>query len=264
MQVVDLDGLIAAELSVQVKWLFGAQATPERIDLLRRATPYMLDYARQMCGCDVRVCFCTTLLVSNICVSNLIFATVRLYVVAGTKMRIVLSCMPSLFLLSESCGGLQIKKVCVLGSRGLVAFDLDGPGGRYCSWEKKCHRSNFSLLKVDFWHGTFAHQCWDPVCKSKYQRLWNVHNYQLPDALQRYQHLFQDPEEFDPNLEELLVASDGGSVAKQLAGLRSGPPAGFTTDAARTVLGPVPLPAARSPPGSPTGAFLSQAFNRGV
>ena len=98
----------------------------------------------------------------------------------------------------------------MLGSRGLVAFDLDGPGGRYCSWVKRRHNSNFSLLKVDFWHGTFSHQCWDPDCKSKYQRLWNTHDYRLPDALLHYRHLFLDPEEFDPCLEAFLVPHDGG------------------------------------------------------
>lgn len=93
-----------------------------------------------------------------------------------------------------------------------MAFDLDGPGGRYCTWEKRCHRSNFTLLKVDFWHGTFAHQCWDPTCKAKYQRLWNSHDYKLPEALQHYQDLFTDPEEFDPHLEDFLVATDGMNV----------------------------------------------------
>jgi hypothetical protein len=114
---------------------------------------------------------------------------------------------------------MQIKKVCVLGSRGLVAFDLDGPAGHYCSWEQRCHRSNFSLLKADFWYGTFAHQCWDPQCKRKYQHLWNAHTHRLPDALQQCNHLFEDPEEFDPHLEEFMAASDGQHETITPAGL---------------------------------------------
>lgn len=56
MQVIELDGVNAVEVHVHVKWLFGAQATLERVHLLRRATPYMLDFARQLCGADVGVC----------------------------------------------------------------------------------------------------------------------------------------------------------------------------------------------------------------
>ena len=65
--MVDLDGLSAADLSVQVKWVYGAAATPQLVDLLRRTTPYMLDFARQLCGVDVGVCFFALLLVSMVC-----------------------------------------------------------------------------------------------------------------------------------------------------------------------------------------------------
>lgn len=145
--------------------------------------------------------------------------------------------------------------MCVLGSRGLVAFDLDGPGGKYCSWEKRYHHSNFTLLKVDFWHGTFAHQCWDPVCKSKYQRRWNSHDYQLPDALQRHSHLFQEPEQFDPCLEEFLVSSNGRDMADEIA---EDPVAvsRSTTAAVSAALQAVSvLPAAPSSPELPAGAL---------
>jgi hypothetical protein len=107
---------------------------------------------------------------------------------------------------------MQVKKVCVLGSRGLVAFDLDGAAAHYCSWEQRCHRNNFTLLKADFWYGTFAHQCWDPVCKAKFQRLWNVHDYILPAPLHGQRHLFEQPDDLDPLLEELLVSTDGSRV----------------------------------------------------
>jgi hypothetical protein len=55
MQVVDLDGLHGVELPVQVKWCFGALATQERLALLKHATPYMLDLARQIVGCEATV-----------------------------------------------------------------------------------------------------------------------------------------------------------------------------------------------------------------
>lgn len=75
MQVVELDGMNAKEYNVQVKWLFGAEATSERITLLRRATPYMLDFARQMCGAEVGVspviwCVCVDCVSGRSCYST--------------------------------------------------------------------------------------------------------------------------------------------------------------------------------------------------
>jgi hypothetical protein len=55
VQVTELDGVNGLDFVVQVKWVFGAQATPERIALLHRATPYMIDFARQLCGAKVWV-----------------------------------------------------------------------------------------------------------------------------------------------------------------------------------------------------------------
>jgi hypothetical protein len=61
VQVIELDGLDAVELKVQVKWVFGAEATPELIALLKRATPYMTDFARQICGAKVWVWLVTSM-----------------------------------------------------------------------------------------------------------------------------------------------------------------------------------------------------------
>ena len=75
MQVVDLDGVSATDLCVHVKWVYSAETTPELMNLLRRATPYMLDFARQLCGVEVGVCPFTTLRVSMLRISDFVHAT---------------------------------------------------------------------------------------------------------------------------------------------------------------------------------------------
>lgn len=199
--MIDVEGIKAVERNVQVKWVFEAQASPELTKLLQQSASYMMDMAKQLCGRNVWVCILCTIMLAS-CVSGIILLPCALHHGAQC-MHLNVTCVHELFT------AMQIRKVCVLGSRGLVAFDLDGPGGHYCSWEKRCHRKNFTILKVDFWHGTFAHQCWDPVCKSKYQKLWNAHAYELPVALQQFRHLFQAPDEFDTCLENELVSTDG-------------------------------------------------------
>lgn len=52
-----------ADVIVPVKWLGGSKPSIEKLALLKRAAPDLLDVARQLLGYDINVCLTSSLLV---------------------------------------------------------------------------------------------------------------------------------------------------------------------------------------------------------
>lgn len=179
---------VVADVCVPVKWLAGSNPSLEKLVFLRRAVPSLLDMARQLLGYDINVCLSVT------CCNK---------------------CNPALICYVLSwINGVQVRKVCMLNAHGLVSIDLCAPPGsqaaNYCIWERRFHKSNFSMLKADFWFGTFTLHCWDPECRKRHAWEWYVHPFAMPPPLQQGKPLFEEPPKVDQEeLHEFLVYSDG-------------------------------------------------------
>eukprot|EP00892_Ulva_mutabilis_P003482 jgi/Ulvmu1/1505/UM011_0235.1 len=111
---------------------------------------------------------------------------------------------------------INVRKICVLSDHGLVSFDLCAPPGsraaNYCMWEQRFHKSNFTMLKVDFWYGTCTVHCWDPECRKKHSGEWFAHLFWIPQHLRSGKALFDEPPTLDgEELRDMLVYADGSS-----------------------------------------------------
>ena len=106
----------------------------------------------------------------------------------------------------------------MLNSHGLVSFDLCAPPGsraaNYCMWEHRFHKHNFSMIKADFWYGTFTVHCWDLACRNKHAWEWFVHPFSTPWHLRDGRTLFDEPPKLDEDdIQSMLVYADGSTDA---------------------------------------------------
>lgn len=179
---------VMADVTVSVKWLAGSKPSSGKLVFLRHAVPNLLDMARQLLGYDINVCL------SGACCSK--------------------CCVPSISHAFKWVNAVQVRKVCMLNAYGLVSIDLCAPTGsqaaNYCIWEQRFHKSNFSMLKADFWYGTFTLHCWDPECRKRHAWEWYIHPFAMPPQLQQGKPLFEEPPKLDQEeVQEYLVYADG-------------------------------------------------------